>query len=251
MWTAQPTFWGDGDTQGRGCTPWAQRFRPEPRLTCAGGFQECDFASGQSNHPGAPRVSEGPPPLGSHGGTSGALPTAGVQAPDCTGTPPSLHRGSGSQTWAQPHVTGGFRALPTDLQSAACLCLQQHSRRCPCVSLLRALRVICLLTFAKDPRSPRLHTLKCVSHWGAWYTWSDSGLSGTGPETTFLTTLGAVGPGEQESQEGPLQRWALSPTPRQEGGKMGWLPTDLWPQTSALGAFQVCKGSQMPPDTQG
>ena len=72
--------------------------------------------------------------------------------------------------WAQPHVTGGFRALPTDLQSAACLCLQQHSIRCLCVSLLGALRVICLLTFAKDPGSPRLHMLKYVSHLWAWYT---------------------------------------------------------------------------------
>lgn len=118
-----------------------------------------------------------------------------------------------------------------------CLCLKQHPRRCPCVSLLRALRVIGLLTFAKGPRSPRPHTLTCVSHLGAWQTWSDSGLPGMGPQTTFPTTLGALGPGGQESPEGPLQRWAL---PRPPAGKRkNGLPTDLRPQTPVSLCWQV------------
>lgn len=117
-----------------------------------------------------------------------------------------------------------------------CLCLKQHPRRCPCVSLLRALRVISLLTFAKGPRSPRPHTLTCVSHLGAWQTRCDSGLPGMGPQTTFPTTLGALGPEGQESPEGPLQRWALPPP--QAGKRKNGLPTDLRPQTPALGACQ-------------
>lgn len=123
-----------------------------------------------------------------------------------------------------------------------CLCLKQHPRRCPCASLLRALRAISLLTFAKGPRSPRPHTLTCVSHLGAWQTWCDSGLPGMGPQTTFPTTLGALGPEGQESPEGPLQRWALPPP--QAGKRKNGLPTDLRPQTPALGACQVCY--QMP-----
>lgn len=209
-------FWGDRDAQGKGCTPWAQRFRPEPRLTGTGGFQECGFASSQSRRPGAPRMSEGSPPLDGPWVPRVPLPQLGAQAPDCTGTQPSLHRGSGSQTQFQS---------PTHRPTASCcLCLKQHLRRCPCVSLLRALHVIGLLTFAKGPRSPRPHTLTCVSHLGAWQRWSDSGLSGMGSQTAFPTTLGALRPGEQETPEGPLQRWALPP---QAGKRKNGLPTDL------------------------
>ena len=174
-------------------------------------------------------MSEGSPPLDGHWVPRVPLPQLGAQAPDCTGTQPSLHRGSGSRTQFQSPAH-----RPT---ASCCLCLKQHLRRCPCVSLLRALHVIGLLTFAKGPRSPWPHTLTCVSHLGAGQRWSDSGLSGMGSQTAFPTTLGALRPGEQETPEGPLQRWALPPQARK---RKNGLPTDLRPRTPALGTFLVC-----------
>lgn len=152
-------FWGDGDAQGRGCTPWAQRFRPEPCLTGTGGFQECGFASGQSHRPGAPRMSEGSPPSDSHWVPRVPLPQLGAQAPDCTGTQPSLHRGSGSRMRAQPHVTGGFRALPTDLQPPAA-CASNSTSEGARVSLCSGLcinRPSHLCQGPQEPSAPHAH----------------------------------------------------------------------------------------------